>query len=110
MNLRLFIIVAVAASVLVSCRHHYAIARVSREIILTREQPTHPDYKLRLLSIAQDGRTVVEFPAFDTTVTYEAMPGERFHSGTAGQRDERLVAASPEKGEVRLRVFHCVRK
>ena len=108
MSLRLCIVLALAASALVSCRHHYDIARVSREIVLTREHPSHPDFRLRLLSIAQDGRTVVEFPAFDTTATYEAMPGEPFHSDTSGQRDVQLVSASLEKGEARLRVFYCV--
>src|ERR1043166_2658952 len=110
MNRSFCIILAVIASALVSCRYHDRTARVSQEIVLTQEHPTHPSFGLRLVSIAPSGRTAVEFSLPDTKDTFEAMPGERFHSKTAGQRDVLLVSVSPDKAEARLRVSYCISK
>ena len=108
MNRGFYIILVLVACMLTSCRHRDGIARVSREIVLTRAYPTHAEFRLRLLSIAPDGRTVVEFPMWEATVTCEAMPGDWFNSETSGKRPAQLVSSSPEKGEARLRVFYCV--
>src|SRR6266478_124142 len=89
-KLRLCIILIALATISASC-HHYGIALVSRDIVLTLENPTNSDFRLRLLSIAQDGRTAVEFPVLNGTAKYEAIPGERFRSETAGQRAAQLL-------------------
>ena len=94
-----------AVCFLASCRQGMIVS-MSQEIVLTREQPVHPRFSLRLLSIAPDGRATVEFTQSRTI--YEAMPGENFHRNGGSGQDVRLVSASPDKGEVRIQVHYCV--
>src|SRR5260221_8077510 len=91
-------------------RFPHSIDRVSQDILLTSERPTNSKFTwIRLLSVEPDGHTKL---AVSSGETWEAMPGEMFHKKyevlPPGRGAYQLLSVAPERGEPRIRVFHCV--
>jgi hypothetical protein len=91
-------------------RFPHSIDLVSQDILLTSEHPTCPEFSsIRLLSVEPNGQTKL---AMGSGETWEAMPGEMFHKMDEvlppGRGAYQLLSVVPERGEARIRVFHCV--
>lgn len=101
---------ALSLVLLAGCSHfHHSFTRVSQDVVLTSEHPRSPQFTwIQLLSVEPDGHTKL---AMGSGETWEAMPGEMFHTKdevlAPGRGAYLLLSVAPERGEARIRVSHC---
>ena len=80
----------------------------TREVVLSRQHPQDNFLRAKLVAIAEDGTTTIQY--VETGDTLRTVPGEFFAPGPYGAQGLQLISASADKHEAHLLRTWCETK